>query len=668
MTNPGRIVIDKIGEGIKYLTPFAYRFQRTSRQIVRRAMRKPRTVAEGPNLLPVLIQVFAAFSKLNGKMLEDEIDSSLGFLRHDYPEAVYSELRRLFRQALNEQQDLVSMAQKLANDLSMDRKIMLGVQLYDLISKAGGRQEQVVSYYSFMSQLGMAAQAIDIVYQLNAADHADASVYQKGASPLESLSFGQNNSADVTLKGLGPDERLLVFRYHDLIILKNHSDSSVVVRGQPLARGEFCRVFAGQHIVLGEQVLTYQDLVSYFNAKKNVSLAQIYVSVGKDDEVELQKARTRESCLEVKFGLKVQVRALKNVDAVLNGTKLRSGAYVEGALEDRIIFHNDSELSLIDLRRKARALGGRFQLKTHKSEYLVSNNPGLLEEDDILLSPGTGGDVLLKIQCDYGNKVGSIEVLQADRPILVGDAPVRNSAPLADGDTITIDTGQLLRCNFTERIIEEERNIISSLDVHDLTLRFRDSATGLDGISFSAARGEMICVMGASGSGKSTLMRALAGQLVPSHGEVLLNNQSLYENVEHLKKYITYIPQDDAFDELLTIEENLDLAAALRSPHLSVKDRLRRIDGKLIELGLSERRDNVVGSSTKKILSGGERKRLNIGLDMIGSADIYLFDEPTSGLSFEGFRARHRDHPRHGAQQDRARHPPPAHLETFPDV
>lgn len=634
MINPGKIVMDKIGEGIEYLKPFAYRFQRASRHIMRRAMRKPRTVAESPNLLPLLIQVLAAFSKFNGKMLEDEIDSSLGFLRHDYPEAVYSELRRLFRQALNEQQDLASMAQRLANDLSMDRKIMLGVQLYDLISKAGGRQEQVVSYYSFMSQLGMAAQAIDIVYQLNAADHADVSVYQKGASPLESLSFGHNSAADVDLKGLGPDERLLVFRYHDLIILKNHTNSSVVVRGQSLARGEFCRVFAGQAIVLGEQVLTYQDLVAYFNAKKNVSLAQIYVSVGRDDEVDLQKARTRESCLEVKFGLKVQVRALKNVDAVLNGIKLRSGAYVEGALEDRIIFHNDSELALIDLRRKARALGGRFQLKTHKSEYLVSNNPGLLEEDDILLSPGTGGDVLLKIQCDYGNKIGSLEVLQSDRPILVGDTPVRSSAPLADGDTITIDTGQLLRCNFSERILEEERNIISSLDVHDLTHHFRDTRnTGLDGISFSAARGEMICVMGASGSGKSTLMRTLAGQLTPSQGEVQLNGQSLYDNVEHLKKYITYIPQDDAFDELLTIEENLDLAAALRSPHLSVKDRLRRIDGKLIELGLTERRDNVVGNPTKKILSGGERKRLNIGLDMIGSADIYLFDEPTSGLS-----------------------------------
>ena len=94
----------------------------------------------------------------------------LGFLRYDYPEAVYSELRKLFRQALNEQQDLAAMAHKLGRELSTERKIMLGVQLYDLISQAGMDQQQVVAFYSFMTQLGMAAQAIDIVYQLNASE------------------------------------------------------------------------------------------------------------------------------------------------------------------------------------------------------------------------------------------------------------------------------------------------------------------------------------------------------------------------------------------------------------------------------------------------------------------------------------------------------------------
>src|SRR5436190_17138901 len=482
-------VADKIDRAVQRVTPLAYRMQRKGRRWMRRAMRKPRSVSEGPNLLPLLIQVLASFSKADGVLLEEEIDSSLGFLRYDYPEAVYSELRQLFRQALYEQQDLAAMAQKLSAQLSTERKIMLGVQLYDLISQAGLKQEQVVQFYSFMSQLGMAAQAIDIVYQLNASEDSDPAIYQRGASPLESLSFGTNGKGDVMLKNLAENDRLLAFRYHDLILLKNYSGQNVSVRGRPLARGGFCRIYPGQRILVGDQVLSYQELAQYFNAKKNVSLPQIFIRVSRDsDEVQLERSRTRESALRVTFGLKLRVKALRDVNAELNGIRLKAGTQVEATLEDKIVFHNDSELDLSDLRRRARALGGRFQLKASKSEYLVSNDSRRLEADDILLSPRTSGDVVLKIFCDYDQRVGQLEVIEADRPIMVRDEPVRTTAQLKDGDTIRIDVGQILRCNFSERIIEEERNIIRTLEVTEVTHRFGKGEIGLEGISFSITR------------------------------------------------------------------------------------------------------------------------------------------------------------------------------------
>src|SRR3989440_11528031 len=618
MTELVSSVADKIDRAVQRVTPLAYRVRRTGRRWVRRALRKPRSVAEGPNLLPVLIQVLASFTKADGVLLEEEIDSSLGFLRYDYPEAVYSELRQLFRQALYEQQDLAAMGQKLGAQLSTERKIMLGVQLYDLISQAGLKKEQVVAFYSFMSQLGMAAQAIDIVYQLNASEDSDPSIYQHGASPLESLSFGTNGKADVTLKNLTGNDRLLAFRYHDLILLKNYSGQNVSVRGRPLVRGGFCRIYPGQRILIGDQVLSYQELAQYFNAKKNVSLPQIFIRVTKDaEQVQLERSRTRESALRVTFGLKVRVKALRDIDAELKGLRLKAGTQIDATLEDKIVFHNDTELDLNDLRRRARALGGRFQLKASKSEYLVSNDPSRLQADDILLSPGTSGDVVLKIFCDYDQRVGVLEVIEADRPIMVGDESVRTTAQLKDGDTIRIDVGQILRCNFSERIIEEERNIIRSLEINEVTHRFSKGEVGLEGISFSVMRGELVCVMGASGCGKSTLMRVLAGQLQPSSGDVFLNGQSVYQNLDALKQYISYMPQQDAFDEHLTIGENLLFAAAIRAPHLSRRDRSRRLDAKLVELGLGERRDAVVGSPEKKTLSGGEGKSLKIGLGLI---------------------------------------------------
>src|SRR5437016_8211101 len=155
-----------------------------------------------------------------------------------------------------------------------------------------------------MSQLGMAAQAIDIVYQLNASEDSDPTIYQRGASPLESVSFGNNGASDVMLKSLNENDRLLAFRYHDLILLKNYSAQPVSVRGRPLARGGFCRIYPGQRILVGDQVLTFQELATYFNAKKNVSLPQIYVRVNKDsDEVELERSRTSDSSMDVTSGV-----------------------------------------------------------------------------------------------------------------------------------------------------------------------------------------------------------------------------------------------------------------------------------------------------------------------------------------------------------------------------
>src|SRR5467141_3842689 len=665
MTQLVSTVAEKLDRAVQKVTPLAYRVRRQGRRLMRRALRKPRSVSEGPNLLPVLIQVLASFSKADGVLLEEEIDSSLGFLRYDYPEAVYSELRQLFRQALYEQQDLAVMAQKLGAQLSTERKIMLGVQLYDLISQAGLKQEQVVAFYSFMSQMGMAAQAIDIVYQLNASEDSDPSIYQHGASPLESLSFGPNGQADVMLKSLNETDRLLAFRYHDLILLKNYSSQNVSVRGRPLVRAGFCRIYPGQRILIGDHVLTYQELAQYFNAKKNVSVPQIFIRVNKDsDEVGLERARTRESALEIAFGLKVRVKALRDVDAVLNGVKLKSGAQVEASLDDKILFHNDSEMDLSDLRRRARAFGGRFQLKASKSEYLVSNDPSKLEPDDILLSPGTSGDVLLKIFCDYDQRVGQLEVIEADRPILVGDVAVRSTYPLKDCDTIRIDVGQFLRCNFSERIIEEERNIIRTLEVSEVTHRFGGGDTGLEGISFALTRGELVCVMGASGCGKSTLLRVLAGQLQPTTGQIFfewslaLSKPGRPQEIHQLHPARGRVRR--AFDHRreFAIRGRDSFAASFpaRSNAPAGSEIGRAWVGRTPRCSRRRRDQKNVERRRAQTTQHRPRYDRDVGRLSFRRADV--------GSVIQRFRARPRDHSFDGAQQNHHRHHSPAELEA----
>ena len=583
--------------------------------------------------LPDLIHVFAAFTRVDGTIDEDEVDSILGFLRYDYPESFYGELRARYVEALHDQQDLDTMAQALAVSLDIEEKILLGVQLYMLVSRAGMRAEALAIFYRFITTLGIAGEAIDIVYQLNAQGGPAMPPPEGMGSPLESLVIGATDDCDVRLESLPHDMMVAAFRFHNLVLLKNIGDQTIVARGRSVPKGEFCRLYDGQQTVLAEVVLTYHELLFYFNARKDLSASSVFIHLGKGNQITVERKKSKQSMIEVRFGLATEVKALKTTVLTLNGAPLPPGQTLRAALGDKLVLPGEAGVVLGELRRRARDMGGRFELVADRTDYLVSNNPALLRPGDILLSPGAPGDILLRIQCDYKRKTGQLDVLESPRPILVEGLPARAETPVMDGDTITLGDGQFLRCHFSDRIIEEERNIIARLEVRDLSHSFSRHDHALDSISFEARRGEMICVMGPSGCGKSTLLRILSGQLQPSQGSVLLNGIPLYRRPEELRPYIAFMPHEEGFDPLLTVEENLATASAVRAPHFSRAERQRRIEAKLAELGLKERRDRLPGYPDSKSLSHGERKRLNIGMDVIGISDVYLFDEPTSGLS-----------------------------------
>ena len=145
-------------------------------------------------------------SVAGGEVVEEEVDSVLGLLRHGFPGGVYEDMRRQFREALGQQQDLNVMGDRLSRALSAEQKIILGVQLFDIIARSDRSQQQMPAFYGFMEHLGMATQAIEIVHQLQAGEKADATVSQSGELLLEVLSFGRDAQADVWLKSLRCDE------------------------------------------------------------------------------------------------------------------------------------------------------------------------------------------------------------------------------------------------------------------------------------------------------------------------------------------------------------------------------------------------------------------------------------------------------------------------------
>lgn len=181
-------------------------------------------------------------------------------------------------------------------------------------------------------------------------------------------------------------------------------------------------------------------------------------------------------------------------------------------------------------------------------------------------------------------------------------------------------------------LFEESGTEISFVAEH-IFYHFKSGRAGLQNVTVTEKGGKLIGLMGASGSGKSTLLNVLNGTEKPSSGRVLINGIDIHEHPEQVEGIIGFIPQDDLLMDDLTVFENLYFAARLCFGHHSRAQITERVEKVLISLGLSETRNLKVGSPLEKTISGGQRKRLNIGLELLREPAVLFVDEPTSGLS-----------------------------------
>lgn len=169
--------------------------------------------------------------------------------------------------------------------------------------------------------------------------------------------------------------------------------------------------------------------------------------------------------------------------------------------------------------------------------------------------------------------------------------------------------------------------------VNDIDFKFKSGHIGLHKLSFTENSGKLIGIMGGSGAGKSTLLNILNGNNTPSSGEVLVNGHDLHQDKKELEGVIGYIPQDDLLIEELTVYQNLFYNSKLCFDDYSDEKIDRMVIEMLNDLGLYETKDLKVGNSLDKTISGGQRKRLNIALELIREPSVLFVDEPTSGLS-----------------------------------
>lgn len=183
------------------------------------------------------------------------------------------------------------------------------------------------------------------------------------------------------------------------------------------------------------------------------------------------------------------------------------------------------------------------------------------------------------------------------------------------------------------RFMERQAGARIVFKAENITYTFPNGRPGLHHLALAETSGKLIGIMGGSGSGKSTLLNVLNGSITPTTGKVTINGVDVHREADRIRGVVGHVSQDDLLFEELTVFQNLFYNAKLCFGDMddaAIAERVRRL---LQSLGLYETRDLKVGSALEKTISGGQRKRLNIALELIREPSVLFVDEPTSGLS-----------------------------------
>jgi len=204
----------------------------------------------------------------------------------------------------------------------------------------------------------------------------------------------------------------------------------------------------------------------------------------------------------------------------------------------------------------------------------------------------------------------------------------------ANGSTLKLSKGKPIYYSDVISQYKKDSNFVNiSYVAENIEYKFPNGALGLRNININENQGKLIAIMGASGAGKTTLLNVLSGMNKPSAGKIEINGYNLYDQKDKLEGVIGFIPQDDLLIEELTVFQNLYYSAKLCFRDKNKQELTELVDKTLKNLGLLERKNLKVGSPLNKLISGGQRKRLNIALELIREPSILFVDEPTSGLS-----------------------------------
>lgn len=255
------------------------------------------------------------------------------------------------------------------------------------------------------------------------------------------------------------------------------------------------------------------------------------------------------------------------------------------------------------------------------SDKIIGKSP----EADFILTDVLVSRKHARLISVYGNFV--IEDLGSTNGTYVNGRLIR-TAPVREGDVITLGNNDLTIRNGELDYLRSQTEKSGGLYVNDLEFAIKGGKKLLRGIDVHIAPGTLTAVIGPSGAGKSTFLKSIAGINKPTSGSVTFDGFSVYENYELLSSRIGMVPQDDVLHTTLKLKTALNYAAKLR---LRVDggsaERKQQVERVIDRLELDKNRDTIINR-----LSGGQRKRASVALELLTEPSLLILDEPTSGL------------------------------------
>ncbi len=573
-----------------------------------------------------LVDLFATILSGQRNLSARDADAALDILRYTFPDVEHRWLALRFERSMRAGMKMEDVLAAAASGRDEPERMAIALEVLSLLINTGDEKMTGDLFDRVTYGLELPGAAPQLRQLLMTPD-------TEAQEPAYSVSYSAGIGAEVSLPEQDGGISFRLIRCSGLVLVVNDGTRPIAVRGRNLQSGGVIPLTNGQVVVLPSGALSFEDFSFFLDSKRSGKQEVCYIFLD-DGVLQISRARTRSSAVRLSMGLGCSVEVLRpEVEFVLNGTRLYPGEAVNMAYYSSFMLDGEGPFSVGEVQNAISDIGRRFRLDPGNRKLRVTNLPEKARKGDMLLTPGLAPGVVLEVTFSSATNSGTLEVIESSLPLWLNDRIVKGKVVLQDGDVVHLNSYHALRCRFSSGVLDEEYRAIRTLSVEGVTKEFARAGRVLDNIDLSIKRGEMVCVLGPSGSGKSTLLSMLAGHLKPTRGVIRYNNHALYDSGENIRPYIAFIPREDILDAAMSVAEHISQATIIRRPRLNRAERMRRVNATLKFLGLTHIASRRVGEMNARTISDGERTRLNLGLDLAGMADVFLLDEPISGLS-----------------------------------